>query len=61
MLLWVLLPDVRLSVRILIREISLFFLVEEQDEMDVAELQVHLRFIQRSLLRIVVHRSDTPM
>ena len=38
------------------REISLFFLVEEQDEMDVAELQVHLRFIQRSLLRIVVLR-----
>ena len=51
----------QLRERILTREISLFFLVEEQDEMDVAELQVHLRFIQRSLLRIVVLRFRREM
>ena len=56
MLLWVLLPDVRLSVRILIREISLSYLEDVQDVTVSVVLQVLPRFIQKLLLKCAVLR-----
>ncbi len=54
--LWVLLQDVLLSVRILIREISSSFSADVQDVTAVVVQQVHPRYIQKSLSRHVVLR-----
>ena len=47
------LQEVQLREKIQTQEILLFFLVDVQDVMVVAVLQVHLRFIQKSLQRLV--------
>ena len=55
-LLWVLLPDVRLSVRILIREISLSYLEDVQDVTVSVVLPVLPRFIQKLLSKCAALR-----
>ena len=56
-----LLQDVRLSVRTLILEISSSFSVDVQAVTAVVEQQVHLRFIQKSLSRLVEQKFRKEM
>ena len=53
---WGLRPDVRLSVKIQIREILLFFWADGQDVTDAAAQQVLPKFIQRSRLKPAVQK-----